>query len=191
MRSSKKQKELMLAIRRSLGGRVMQLLEEELVNPNFHTETGMTPLHEAVNLGNLGIVTRLVEAGADVNGLAKDGTQPLDWARKKNPSVIRYLKSKGAATTLPPLQNPAGKKPAAPPRQVESPFKAETLADYFNAEKWTGRVEEMQREWEKVPKTLKKKFDFSSALTEAQQETLKSRRRKATVLKKNPPINPL
>ena len=64
---------------------------------------------------------------------------------------------------------------------------AETLPEVFDAQKWVGKVDKMQEEWEKVPARLKKEFDFEAALSEARQKTLKSKAPGKTVLKKSPP----
>ncbi len=62
-------------------------------------------------------------------------------------------------------------------------FTSKTVPEIFAPEKWIGKVDAMQREWKKVPAHLKQKFDFSSALTEAQQLTLKSRSKKIILRK--------
>lgn len=47
--------------------------------PNGSSAAAVSPLHHAAGAGNLEIVARLLEAGADVNRLAPSGT-PLHWA---------------------------------------------------------------------------------------------------------------
>lgn len=60
---------------------------------------GDTPLHEAAEFGHAEIVTRLIEAGADVHtrNTGKDRATPLDRARKSgHGDVVELLRAAGA-----------------------------------------------------------------------------------------------
>ena len=50
------------------------------------TTNGNTPLHEAAIRGYLGIVKRLIAAGADIEAVNKDGKTPADLAEENMPS---------------------------------------------------------------------------------------------------------
>ncbi len=60
-----------------------------------------TPLHEAVELGNLEVCQLLVEYGADVNAASKDGNRPIHGAGAKvRPSIWELLVESGAETDV-------------------------------------------------------------------------------------------
>lgn len=54
-----------------------------------------------------------------------------------------------------------------PPR-----YTPETLRETFEAEKWVGKIDEMKKLWNDVPKKLKKDFDFAAQLSEARRQTM-------------------
>ncbi len=66
-------------------------------NANIELENGVnkyTALHKAAEMGLLGIVSILVESGANTNAKTKGGNTPLDIARKENKlAVVAYLES--------------------------------------------------------------------------------------------------
>lgn len=215
MRLTKDQKALLKAVREQDIGRVSELLNSVHPDffPNFTDFPTTTPLIEAIKKDNLRIVRLLVSEGADVNAPAKAGKTPLDIAQEEgNSDILIYLDGQNAKFgyevpgRLPYLTSPprrkkmraaktkiAGQdfsdavKAPAPEKEKKPVFKAETLAEVFEAAKWVGKVEEMQQHWEKVPKRLKKYFDFAAALTEARLGTIKNGASGKNILKKSPP----
>jgi hypothetical protein len=183
MKLTKKQKTLLRAVRRQNVPQVKALLEDDRLDPDFPRFSATTPLHEAVKKNHLLMVKMLAGAGADINCQTKNGLTPLDLARKNNAvHIVRYLLGEGAGASMRTLKRDRKK-----PQAKKSAFKAEALADIFAAEKWVGKAEEMQREWEKVPARLKDDFDFAAALAEARQGTLKGQTPSKKILRKNPP----
>jgi ankyrin repeat protein len=82
-------------------------LVEQLLNQrheiNLFDDIGKTPLHYAVEAGHLNIVTRLLEAGADVNAHdeSKIGNTPLnDNAGESSPEMVSRLLEAGADPTI-------------------------------------------------------------------------------------------
>lgn len=60
-----------------------------------------TPLHHACLAGQLDIVQRLVEAGADMNAQALNGGTPLMRAiQTGSPNVVQYLINRGCSVQL-------------------------------------------------------------------------------------------
>jgi ankyrin repeat protein len=77
---------------------VATYLIEKGANVNHTTEHGKTPLHDAVEHGEFGLVQLLVERNARVN-MVNDGYTPLDIALECNRlEVCLYLLSHGAQT---------------------------------------------------------------------------------------------
>src|SRR5690606_14805245 len=72
------------------------------------------------------------------------------------------------------------KKPAQPK------YTKDVLKEKFNAKNWVGKTDEMEKEWEEVPKRFQKNFDFDAALAEAKRETLKKNAPAAPSLKLPP-----
>ena len=65
---------------------------------------GNTPLHKAVNDGNVAVAEILVAAGADVSKGDDKGVTPLAIAqRKKNLAMLAILAKSGAASALIPV----------------------------------------------------------------------------------------
>lgn len=194
------QQALLWAIRYRQPEKVKALLAKKTLVLSFPDPVETTPMHEAVKVSNLPIIRMLVDAGADVNQKAKNGTTPLDAAlRINNAPVIRFLKSQSAKTAgeLGNKQKVILIKPTVITRPVagDAPsqkpaFTADTLADVFEPGKWVNNVKEMQELWKQVPPQLKDKFNFAAALTEARQKTLKQRATGKVIIKKppDPPI---
>jgi ankyrin repeat protein len=85
-------------------GEVARVLLAHGADVNFKQSEGVTALHEAAQLGDVGVVRMLLDAGADPNAKTgklddgRDGVSPLDLARKaKNDEVIVLLRSRGAS----------------------------------------------------------------------------------------------
>lgn len=190
------QRELLHAIRNGKTGVVRTLLEDRGVRPDLPGIHDTTPLHEAVMAGSLSMVKMLVAAGADMNRLALDGTTALDVALDlKKTSIANYLRNAGASTaqelghskgTRPKITpkrkprvsdpfNDMAKKPALPGGKDVPVFRADTLAEIFDAGKWVGKTQQMKKLWEQVPDRLKPQFDFAASLAEAQRQTLKQK----------------
>lgn len=84
---------------------------------NRHNRDGNTALHHAAAVGHLGMVNRLLEAGADVNRRNNLGKGPLHEAAKAwHADVVRALLTAGAS----PDQRPEG--PLAPSLTNVSPL---------------------------------------------------------------------
>lgn len=61
-----------------------------------HDAGGSTPLHHAAGFGTLDAITKLLDAGADVNAKNRRGSTPLHWA-VYDESKVRLLLSRGAS----------------------------------------------------------------------------------------------
>ncbi len=68
--------------------------------PHVHGYAKITPLHSATYFGNLEVVQKLIEYGADINAEDRDGWTVLHWASSgsffKDGSVLRLLLELGA-----------------------------------------------------------------------------------------------
>ncbi|RZJ29538.1 MAG: ankyrin repeat domain-containing protein [Flavobacterium sp.] len=58
--------------------------------------TGVTPLCAAISKGDVGIVKKFIEYGADINERSNDMTPLMMAARYNNVEIIEYLLAKGA-----------------------------------------------------------------------------------------------
>jgi ankyrin repeat protein len=110
-----------LAIARELLSRGVSLAARK----SGPSDLGYTPLMAAVLSGNLELVRHLVEAGADVNAVARTGDTALKWAKEQRQQAIyAYLKQQGARPKTPVKASsrtlPAPVEPANPsdPMQV-------------------------------------------------------------------------
>lgn len=93
------QSALHLAAQKGLNDIVVLLIKNKGMSVNLQTqnETGVTPLHDAALEGQLQTVKLLVELGADVNKLSKDGWTALDDAIGNNHKEIEaFLRTQGA-----------------------------------------------------------------------------------------------
>lgn len=198
-----KDREFLQAVGQQKYSYVKKMLKDG-VDPNSSSCRLTTALHEAVRQDSIALVRLLVEAGADVNRQTSGGT-PLDLAlAAKSHRIIVYLTHEGAKTTatlsrkktaVSVKKKKTGRKKSAGDfnraAKKSTLFHQETLADIFESEKWIGRVDKMQEEWEKVPQRLKKTFDFSSILVEVRRRTLENRAPATPPLKRNRPKPPL
>src|SRR5262249_15790518 len=72
-----------------------RLLALKETNVNIANRHGVTVLHLAPRDGDVVLVRRLLDRGADVNARS-EGQTPLDWAvREKHSEVVRLLKERG------------------------------------------------------------------------------------------------
>ncbi|MCE9507461.1 MAG: ankyrin repeat domain-containing protein [Alphaproteobacteria bacterium] len=191
---TRKQKALLTAVRNKRLAQVRDMLRDKHLDPNFPLDAETTPLHEAVKAGHLTILKLLVAAGADVSRTTQDGATPQGLAEDIGAKdiIIDYLKSEGNKLLEPGYQLPQRKKSPASESFNQSGskpvFTLQTLPEIFEPGKWAGKVEEMQKLWEGVPKRLKDKFDFEAALSEARLKTLKKNHAPSkTVIKKSAP----
>lgn len=201
MTFTKAQKALLKAIQNKDLSLVQDMLEIDDVNPNFPENATTTPLHEAVRQNSLPLVRLLVDCGANPLCYTVGWVTPRTLAQDEgaNKRIISFLKEAEEQAryngswpysyyddTGQPRQkqryldeafNQIAKKKKPKPRKPKTPprFTKETLPEIFKAEKWVGQVDKMQEEWKLVPKKLKKKFDIAAAVTEARQQTLKSK----------------
>lgn len=209
MKITKQQRSLLQAVQNGDLIKVKALLQAGC-DPEFPAYSNTTPLLEAVYDENLPVIRALLAAGASPDQPNADGETPADVA-KYLPAVKRVFKSHLAAQNRQDILFPqhleditkakrtasrsrakstARRKETADPIIVKPPkpvFRAETLSDVFNAEKWVGRTKEMEELWAQVPKNLKKTFDFAEALSEATRATLKKSLAGAPSLKKSAP----
>jgi len=178
----------------------VQNLLDQGADPDFPTSARSTPLHEAVRHNDLEMVRMLVKAGACVDRRNRDGVIPLDMAYNTmaNLSIIRFLE-KAHEKLFDKNGNYKPKKHKEKKLVAKEPAVAEigglmvsskTLPDIFKPENWMGKVGEMQKLWDSVPKNLKKEFDYAAALAKARQETLKKKFPKMTVRKKTSKSDP-
>jgi ankyrin repeat protein len=76
------------------------LLHHNGADPNVQGNQKQTPLHSAAYFGNLGIVQKLIEYGADIDARDEGGYTPLylssEGVNLKDPSVVRLLLDHGA-----------------------------------------------------------------------------------------------
>lgn len=198
---TKAQLNLFNAVRNKQVNLVREMLEQDGVNPNFDERFNDSPLHEAVRQNSLTMVRLLVDNGADVGRCIDTWVTPLGLAEREDAvqAIIDFLTKAESNTrswrynedsywTM-PQEAPPRKKAPAKPRKPKTPprFTAKTLPEIFRPEKWVGQVDKMQQEWELVPKKLKKAFDIAAAVSEARQQTLKSKMPSGgIVLKKTP-----
>ncbi|KAL6714753.1 Ankyrin repeat domain-containing protein 55 [Lecanora helva] len=77
---------------------IKRLLSLQMASARDVTESGVSLLHSAANMGNLELVRLLIQEGADVNAQDEDGDSPLHSAlvRSDNYEVTRTLLENGA-----------------------------------------------------------------------------------------------
>lgn len=76
--------------------KIVGLLLDAGADPNVHGTFGRTPLHQAVEVGDLALVRALIAAGADVNA-ASDLGSPLERAASNGrPVIVEELLQAGA-----------------------------------------------------------------------------------------------
>jgi ankyrin repeat protein len=87
---------LVAAVRAQPADAVARLLAASPDAINGRDQAGSTLLHYAAGFGSLETMTRLLEAGADVNARNSRGSTPLHWAIHDE-SKVRLLLARGAA----------------------------------------------------------------------------------------------
>lgn len=119
--------------------KVIGLLLKYGININVTDGIGMTPLHYAVGTNNLSATIFLIDNGADIHALTKEGNTPLHIAAAGNPKTTRFLIQAGADTNaknveeLSPLaysKQVCNKKYVFPSRQ-ESYLEAQKLLEDY------------------------------------------------------------
>ncbi len=114
---------------RGASERVVRFLLEAGADPMSRMHNGVTPLHLAVNRGDVASILLLIEAGADVNAVTTDGQTVLSNALNYSPEIVPLLRAHGANLVhvrpdgkrfyeTPPTSTDA---PPAPTDQVNAP----------------------------------------------------------------------
>ncbi len=143
---------------------------------------GITPLMCAASVGDIEMVRLLLEHHADPDQRDTWHRTALYLAQRQgHPETARIIKT-------------AMEQPRQPKREVpvenligDPLFNGETLAEAFAPEKWVGKLGDMKKHWAEVPADLKKTFDFATALTTAQQDTLQATKSKVKILRDRRP----
>ena len=137
-----------------------------------------SPLEIARERGKKNIEKFLLDEGAYDYGSGAGSSFADDWGDEW---VSSSSKKKTARTSARSFNAAADSEAAAPKKKPAQPkYTKDVLTEKFNAKNWVGKVDEMEKEWEEVPKRFQKNFDFDAALAEAKRETLK----------KNAPVAP-
>ena len=77
--------------------KIKSLIEDDGVNVNSRTGSGLTPLHVAIKVRALDIATYLLEQEADIDAGDKNGYTPLHLAvKKKRIFLVRFAVNAGA-----------------------------------------------------------------------------------------------
>lgn len=80
---------------------MIQKVRQLRVKPKLTNESQYSPLHYAVEFGNMAVIEPLVRAGCDPNAKEKSGMTPLLWALYWNhPNAAIELKRLGAKTAV-------------------------------------------------------------------------------------------
>jgi ankyrin repeat protein len=80
---------------------IVEFLLSRSASPDIVTKDGWSPLHAAVNLGDLDITSLLVDSKAALNTKTKDGKTPLHFAvDKDNVKIAKLLITKGASINI-------------------------------------------------------------------------------------------
>ncbi len=108
-----------------------------------------------------------------------------EGAGRKNSAGKPRVTPKTAA-----MQQKGGDAIHAPVVKPKPVFREDTLKDIFNAQKWVGKIDEMEELWNEVPKRLQKHFDFAAALAEARRGTLKQNAPKIVLQNLHPQCPP-
>ena len=183
---TRQQKELVKAVRQGDVKKVVDLIDNGC-DPDFSPFSEVMPLHDAVRAGNLTMVRVLVNRGADISRMDRNFEFPLDVAEAAGHThIVRYLKDKYVRQKeydffdMPLARGNNGgtvkkkKRKKKPVRDPNKPvFTEKNLSKIFNASDWVGKVDEMEKLWESVPKRLQKKFNFAASFAEAKRGTIR------------------
>lgn len=147
---------------------IVMLLVEYGANLNCVDTNGDTPLLAALWRGDLRILATLLDNGADLDILRSDrGMETMACVKsKKDFETLEIVE-----TALRLKDKKAADRQALQSAQ-QSFCNGKPLAEIFAAENWVGNFEGMKKKWLEVPAPLKETFDFATALTEAQQDSL-------------------
>jgi cytochrome c len=105
----------------------VRVLLEAGANPTSRMHSGVTPLHLAVNRGDMASILLLIEAGADVNAVTTDGQTVLSNALNYSPEIVPLLRAHGANLVH---VRPDGKRLyETPPASAEAPPAATDQVD--------------------------------------------------------------
>lgn len=138
-------------------------------------------LRKATNQGSRDLVRHLLDHGADVH--ARNDEALWTAVTFQTPKIAFLLAEYGAPFDV--LSDAWSEEWAAfketQKKRIISIHTKETLAQVFKADTWAGHTNEMQTLWGQVPMPLRGELDFSSALSQARIQTLKSSKPKVTI----------
>eukprot|EP00904_Undaria_pinnatifida_P011487 jgi/Undpi1/7469/HiC_scaffold_22.g09942.m1 len=90
--------QLLIAIQNRQQDKIRDLLEVKGVGANFANDRGVRPMHIACQTGDMRLVQRLLELGADIITADKAGNTPLHYASKGGyTEMVKMLVGQGAA----------------------------------------------------------------------------------------------
>lgn len=85
------------AVRTGNSQKMMEIISKRPDRVNEKDDFGTTPLHIAVEKGNIPIIKQLIQKGAEVNAKDNDGRTPLDFlAMRPNEEIEELLRQYGA-----------------------------------------------------------------------------------------------
>jgi ankyrin repeat protein len=143
---------------------------------DIHAEDDFALQCAALN-GHVEVVRFLLDQGADIQA---DHNTAIRWAADGGHfDIVDLLVEKGAPVEA--LSPEVQREAYAAYKQEVNRKVVQTLMEAFKAATWAGHVPEMQKLWSQVPEALQTEFDFSHALTEASQQTLKLRKPKIVI----------
>jgi hypothetical protein len=164
----------------SNGDRAMFLLLVER-GAYIHADDDYALKHAAFS-GHTEIVDLLLDLDANIHA---EEDQSVAWAAGNGfVETVALLVRRGARIErLPPVLRHAHEDYCQEQSLLRKKeiHAGQALTAIFNAKTWAGHVPEMQKLWSQVPEALQTEFDFSHALTEASQQTLKLHRAKIVI----------
>jgi hypothetical protein len=137
---------------------------------------GNTPLHRLTAWRQLNQATKILNASGEKLRLEhfliqdKEGVTPLHWAMANDDltQVVETLKGSGEKLDSKHflIEDKEGNTPLTWAAMNRS------LSPLFNPSQWVGRVGEMQRLWEQVPKENQGQIDYEALRNEAIQQSV-------------------
>jgi hypothetical protein len=147
----------------------------------IHADDDYALKHAAFS-GHTGIVDLLLDLDANIHA---EEDQAIGWAAGNGfVETVALLVRRGARIErLPPVLRHAHEDYCQEQSLLRKKeiHAGQALTEIFKAATWVGHVPEMQQLWRQVPEALQTEFDFSHALTEASQQTLKLRKPKVVI----------